>query len=67
VRSQRRWDRPELLVPIAPWLGLLALLGVLACSPERGSEAWCEDLRKTHKADWSTNDAVAFAKHCVFK
>ena len=42
-------------------------LGVLACSPKVGSEAWCEKMKETPKGDWSANDAADFAKHCVFK
>ena len=38
-----------------------------ACAPEVGSDAWCEKMADTPKGDWSTNDAVAFAEHCVFK
>lgn len=37
------------------------------CSPEVGSENWCEKLEKTHKADWSTRDATAYAKNCIFR
>ena len=44
----------------------LALFSV-ACSPEVGSDSWCEKMKETHKADWSTNDAAEFAKNCVFK
>lgn len=39
---------------------------LLGCSPEVGSEAWCEKLEKTHKADWSARDASAYARHCIF-
>jgi len=39
----------------------------VACSPAVGSDAWCEKMKGTSKADWSTNDAADFAKHCVFK
>ena len=45
---------------------LLAALQV-ACEPEVGSDAWCEKMTDTPKGDWSTNDAVAYAEHCVFK
>jgi hypothetical protein len=38
-----------------------------ACSPEVGSEAWCKKMKETSKADWSTNDAAAFAKNCVLQ
>jgi len=40
-----------------------ALLG--ACAPEVGSERWCEMLRDTSRGDWSANDALDFARHCV--
>jgi hypothetical protein len=39
----------------------------LACSPGVGSDAWCEKMKETPKADWSTREAADFTKHCVFK
>jgi hypothetical protein len=38
-----------------------------ACAPEVGSDAWCEDMVEKPKGDWSTNEAKAFAEHCIFK
>jgi hypothetical protein len=47
---------------------LLVLAASLsACSPEVGSRKWCEKMEDTPKGDWSTNDATAYAKHCVLK
>lgn len=46
-------------------LGLF--LGLSACSSEVGSEAWCEDMQKKDKGDWSSNEAADYAKHCIFK
>ncbi len=43
------------------------VFAALACSPEVGSEAWCEKQKEIPKADWSANNAADFAKHCVFK
>lgn len=50
-------------------IALLVILGsgVTGCSPEVGSEAWCEDMKETPRGDWSANQAAAFAKSCVFK
>ena len=49
-------------------LPILLLVSTLtACSPEVGSEAWCEDLAEKPKGDWSSNEAAEFAKSCVFK
>lgn len=55
-------SRPLLALPV------LALLGaVAACSPQVGSDAWCEALEKKPKADWSMNEAGDYTKHCVLK
>ncbi len=49
-------------------IALIMIVATLAgCSPEVGSDAWCEKLKETHKADWSSRDASAYAKHCIFK
>ncbi len=50
-------------------VAMAALLAVLAsgCTPEIGSDAWCTKLRETPKADWSANQALDFAKHCLLK
>lgn len=47
---------------------LTAFMATLtACSPEVGSDAWCEDMKQTPTGDWSTNQATDFAKHCLLK
>lgn len=49
-------------------LGIACLAALcLACSPEIGSDAWCEKMKKTPKADWSTREAGDYTKHCLFK
>ncbi|CAA0087211.1 Uncharacterised protein [Zhongshania aliphaticivorans] len=46
--------------------GLLAVAYMISgCAPEVGSDAWCEALGKKSKADWSTNEALDFAKNCL--
>jgi len=52
--------------PIVLSLMTAALLAALGCAPEVGSEAWCEKMKETPKGDWSTNDATAYAKNCLF-
>ncbi|MBT4889272.1 MAG: DUF3012 domain-containing protein [Rhodospirillales bacterium] len=37
-----------------------------ACSPEVGSEEWCEELKEKPKGDLTSNEAADFAKHCIF-
>ncbi|QQX80716.1 DUF3012 domain-containing protein [Shewanella sp. KX20019] len=48
-------------------LALALAVGVTACSPEVGSEAWCKQMSDKPSGDWSTNEATDYAKHCVFK
>jgi hypothetical protein len=51
----------------ASFIALCALFLGSACAPEVGSDAWCEDMAEKPKGDWSTNEAKAFAEHCIFK
>lgn len=45
---------------------ILATLGFLtACSPEVGSEEWCNDMKEKDKGDWTASDAGDFAKSCI--
>ena len=49
-------------------LALLFLLGGLsACSPEVGSDKWCQNMENKDKGDWTANEAADYAKHCIFK
>ena len=44
---------------------LVAMMLICGCAPEVGTKEWCEDMDDTPKADWSTNDAKAYARYCV--
>ena len=46
---------------------LFVLSYLTACSPEVGSEAWCENLKEKPKGDWTASEAGDFTKHCLFK
>ncbi len=46
---------------------LLLVSSLTACSPEVGSDAWCEDMAEKPKGDWAANEAAEFAKSCLFK
>ena len=55
----RRW---------AAGLAAMAFLSALAgCSPQVGSESWCEMMKEKPKGDWSANEAADFARHCVLR
>ena len=47
---------------------LLAVAWVaLACAPEVGSEAWCDDMSEKSKGDWTANEAKDYARHCILR
>ncbi len=49
-----------------PFLLAVLILGAAACSPKIGSDAWCANMKEKPKGDWSTNEATAYTKHCLF-
>lgn len=51
--------------PLAALL-LAVAAAVSGCSPEIGSEAWCEQMDETPRGDWTGNQAADYARHCLF-
>ena len=47
--------------------GVLLVCWVAGCAPKVGSDAWCKAMVDKPKGEWSSNDAAAFAKNCIFK
>jgi len=46
-------------------LAVLAVVALLAgCAPV-GSARWCANMKAKPKGDWTANEAIDFAKHCV--
>lgn len=39
----------------------------VACSPEVGSRAWCEQLDEKSKGDWTVNEAEAYVRNCIVR
>jgi hypothetical protein len=52
---------------MAAALAGMLMLALAACAPEIGSDAWCANMKAKPKGDWSTNEAVDYAKHCILK
>jgi hypothetical protein len=52
---------------LLPGVPALLLLAVAACSPAVGSKHWCDNMNAKSKADWTANEAVDYAKHCILK
>jgi len=46
---------------------VLLVLLQSACAPEVGSDAWCEDLKKKPKSEWTANEAGNFTRHCLLR
>ena len=42
-----------------------AVVLLAACSTDPGSEAWCKAKKEQPKGEWTTDDAMVFAKHCL--
>ena len=47
------------------WVIGLVLLFAFACAPEVGSKDWCAKLKEKAKGDWSANEVMDYAKHCI--
>lgn len=45
---------------------LIAAASLAACSDSVGTKSWCKSMESTAKADWTAQDAVNYAKYCVF-
>jgi hypothetical protein len=50
--------RVTMLLTLTSWL--------TACAPEVGSPRWCEAMREKPRGDWTANEALEFARSCVF-
>lgn len=37
-----------------------------ACSPEVGSDEWCEDLKEKDKGEWTLDETAEYGKSCIF-
>lgn len=47
-------------------IGAMAVL-LAACSPEVGSDEWCNDMKEKATGDWTANETSDFARNCVLK
>lgn len=46
---------------------IVAFSLLTACSPEPGSERWCKLKEEQDKTEWSTSDALTYAKSCIIE
>jgi len=65
ARFERRPSNTRALTPLA-LLGLAAASVLLtSCAPTVGSPRWCEAMKQKPRGDWTANEALEFARHCV--
>jgi Protein of unknown function (DUF3012) len=43
----------------------VCVASLAACAPEVGSKRWCAMMRDKARGDWTANEALDFARHCV--
>lgn len=46
---------------------LLMMFLISGCAPEVGSKAWCENLDKKSKSEWTANETTNYVKNCLFE
>jgi len=65
ARFERRPRSTRALRPLA-LVGLATACVLLAsCAPTVGSPRWCEAMKQKPRGDWTANEALEFARHCV--
>ena len=65
--SMRSWRTSQVANRIVSAVLALSMSGLTAgCSPEVGSDAWCENMAEKPKGDWTANEAANYARHCLF-
>jgi hypothetical protein len=52
---------------VAASAAVAAVLILSACAPEVGSERWCEAMRAKPRGDWTANEALDYARHCIIE
>ncbi len=52
---------------IAVGAAAAAVLTLNACAPEVGSDRWCEAMSDKPRGDWTANEALDYARHCIIE
>ncbi len=56
------------LVKISVFVVLFSFIVVFSgCSPEVGSDEWCQNMKEKPKKDWTAAEAAEYTKSCIFK
>lgn len=56
---------PSIKSLFALFAATLLVTSLYGCTPEVGTDAWCDYMKEKPKGDWSPNEAGDFAEHCL--
>ena len=49
------------------FIGISLFVLAAGCSPEVGSDEWCDDMKDKPKKEWSAKEAADYARHCILR
>jgi hypothetical protein len=49
------------------FIALCLLTTMIGCSPEVGSEEWCQDMKQKPKSDWTASEVASYANHYIIE
>lgn len=51
------------------WAAAIVAVAILlgGCSPQVGTEAWCEKMKEKEKGEWTLQETGDYAKHCIIR
>jgi len=64
-RLQRGSRRSRTFASAGALAVLAASLTLGSCAPKVGTPRWCEAMKQKPSGDWTANEALDFARHCV--
>jgi len=46
-------------------MAIIALCGLIACTPDVGSQEWCDGLLEKPKQEWTRDEVLGLTTHCI--
>ena len=62
---QRGSRRSRAFASVGALAVLAASLTLASCAPKVGTPRWCEAMKQKPSGDWTANEALDFARHCI--
>jgi len=64
-RLEGRLRGSRALTAVGVFTVLAACVLLASCAPQVGTPRWCEAMKQKPRGDWTANEALDFARHCV--